>query len=154
MAEALTSMTLEAIVGANLARWREGQGMSQAELGRRIGTVGREWSRQAVHQAEQGRRAFAVADLVAVALATEVSLGYLLEVPEDVDLVDLGGPAPVEEYMMERLGTKALEPTTIRDLRAFGYREALGDVREHVTKLGRAKNVWAGHAPEVGGYDA
>ncbi|MCQ4043840.1 helix-turn-helix transcriptional regulator [Streptantibioticus rubrisoli] len=72
-------MRLEEIVGANVAEARERRKLSQAELGELLGQhLDKPWARQAVSAAEKGRRAFAVSELVALALALDVTLFDLL----------------------------------------------------------------------------
>ncbi len=61
-------MDSERAVGQTIRDLREQRGMSQAELGRALGDeLDRPWPRQTVSQAEAGRRAFPVRELVAVA---------------------------------------------------------------------------------------
>ncbi|WP_329276944.1 helix-turn-helix transcriptional regulator [Streptomyces sp. NBC_01451] len=85
-------MRLEEIIGAHIADRRADEGMSQAELGEALGQhLEKPWSRQAVHAAEKGKRAFTAAELVAIALALDVELSELMEPPlkqrhEDVEL--------------------------------------------------------------------
>lgn len=72
-------MKLEEVVGANIADLREARRLSQAELGELLGRyLDKPWARQAVSAAEKGRRAFAVSELVAMALALGVTLFDLL----------------------------------------------------------------------------
>lgn len=74
-------MKLEEVVGVNVARLREHKRMSQAELGDKLGQyLGKPWTRQAVSAAEKGRRAFAVAELVALASTLEADMAELLSV--------------------------------------------------------------------------
>lgn len=72
-------MKLEEAIGLNVARLREAAGLSQAEVGARLGGyLGAPWSRQAVSAAEKGRRAFTAVELVSLALAFGTSLDQLL----------------------------------------------------------------------------
>jgi transcriptional regulator with XRE-family HTH domain len=71
-------MRVEAAIGQQIARLREARQMSLTQLGQAMGRyLGRPWSRQAVHQAERGRRAFTAAELAAVALALDTSIPAL-----------------------------------------------------------------------------
>jgi 8-oxo-dGTP pyrophosphatase MutT (NUDIX family)/transcriptional regulator with XRE-family HTH domain len=67
---------------------REAKGMTQADLGRAIGSLlGRPWSRQAMSAAEKGARDFKIAELVAIAFVLETTVSQLVlpgtEVVED-----------------------------------------------------------------------
>jgi transcriptional regulator with XRE-family HTH domain len=80
-------MRIETAIGEQIARLREARQMSLSQLGETLGTyLGKPWSRQAVHQAERGRRAFTAAELAALALALETSVPALF----------LAGGGPVE----------------------------------------------------------
>ena len=71
-------MQVEAAIGEQIARLRETRQMSLTQLGRAIVRyLGKPWSRQAVHQAERGRRAFTAAELAAIALALDTSIPAL-----------------------------------------------------------------------------
>lgn len=78
------SLRIEEVIGDNIAVLR--RGMTQAELGQRVGKIQRDesraWSNQAVSQAEKGLRAFTIADLYLVAAALETSIPRLLRLPE------------------------------------------------------------------------
>jgi len=95
---------IEVAIGANLARLREGQGLSQAQLGTSLGAyLDKPWSRQAVSGAEKGRRAFTAAELIAMALALDVSIDFLLMPVDPQGLADLlPGDAEVTEQAYER----------------------------------------------------
>jgi transcriptional regulator with XRE-family HTH domain len=70
---------LEEVIGENIARQRARQELSQADLGEALGVyLEKPWSRQAVHSAEKGKRAFAAAELVAFALVLGCELPELL----------------------------------------------------------------------------
>lgn len=90
---------LEEVIGGHIADLRSHKEMSQAELGEALGEyLEKPWSRQAIHSAEKGKRAFTAAELVALALVLEAELPDLLEPPlqrrhEDVELPRGGIPA-------------------------------------------------------------
>jgi transcriptional regulator with XRE-family HTH domain len=91
-------MRVEQAIGRQIARLRAERHLSLAELGEVLGHyLDRPWSRQAVHQAEQGRRSFTAAELTALALALDTSIPALFRA--DDDQVELPGRAvPTEEY--------------------------------------------------------
>ncbi|MFJ2259925.1 helix-turn-helix transcriptional regulator [Streptomyces sp. NPDC087844] len=72
-------MRLEDAIGWNIAKLRTQQELSQADLGEALGVyLEKPWSRQAVHSAEKGKRAFTAAELVAFALVLECDVPFLL----------------------------------------------------------------------------
>lgn len=91
-------MRVEEAIGRQIARLRAERRLSLAELGEALGRhLDRPWSRQAVHQAEQGRRAFTAVELTALALALDTSLPALFRAEEEsVDLPNR--TVPLEEY--------------------------------------------------------
>lgn len=77
-------MRVEEAVGRQLARARAERRMSLAELGEELGRyLDKPWSRQAVHQAERGRRSFTAAELTALALVLDTSVPALLRAEDD-----------------------------------------------------------------------
>ena len=71
-------MRIETAIGKQIARLREARQMSLTQLGEALGKyLDKPWSRQAVHQAERGRRAFTAAELAALALVLETSVPAL-----------------------------------------------------------------------------
>jgi len=85
-----SSMRVEAAIGKQIAHLREAREMSLTQLGEAVGRyLGRPWSRQAVHQAERGRRAFTAAELAALALALDTSVPALFLA--DADQIELPG---------------------------------------------------------------
>jgi transcriptional regulator with XRE-family HTH domain len=83
---------VEEVIGQRMHDARERQGMTQEELGRKIGErLGREWPRQAVSSAERGGRTFGAAEMVAIAAALGTSVGNLLLPPRGLDEVELPG---------------------------------------------------------------
>jgi transcriptional regulator with XRE-family HTH domain len=81
-------MRIEAAIGRQIARFRETRQMSLTQLGEAMGRyLDRPWSRQAVHQAERGQRAFTAAELAALALALDTSVPALfLADSEEIEL--------------------------------------------------------------------
>jgi transcriptional regulator with XRE-family HTH domain len=91
-------MQVEVAIGQQIARLRASRGLSLTQLGEAVGRyLGRPWSRQAVHQAEHGRRAFTAAELAALALALDTSVPALFLT--EADQIELPGTAvPAEDY--------------------------------------------------------
>src|SRR5690348_11868606 len=91
-------MRIEVAIGARIAQLREARQMSLTQLGAALGGyLGKPWSRQAVHQAERGRRAFTAAELAALAMALDTSVPALLLA--DAGPIELpGGCISAEDY--------------------------------------------------------
>ena len=87
-------MRIETAIGIQIARFRQARQMSLTQLGEALGKyLDKPWSRQAVHQAERGRRAFTAAELAALALVLDTSVPALFladtDTGADID-VDTG----------------------------------------------------------------
>ena len=93
-------MKVEEAVGRQIARLREARRMSLAELGEALGRyLGKQWSRQAVHQAERGRRVFTAPELTAIALAIDTSIPALFVADAGEEQAEMPGSAvSPEEY--------------------------------------------------------
>jgi transcriptional regulator with XRE-family HTH domain len=126
-------MRVEEAIGRQIARLRAERRMSLAELGEALGRyLERPWSRQAVHQAEQGRRSFTAAELAALAL-------FRVE-DEQVELP--GRPVSGEEYRGILLNTDRDAPldgveeliVALHDIQTVLSRPALG----RLTRIARA----------------
>jgi transcriptional regulator with XRE-family HTH domain len=91
-------MRVEEAIGRQIAHRRAQRQLSLADLGEALGRyLGKPWSRQAVHQAERGRRSFTAAELTALALVLDTSIQALFRA--EGDHVELPGRAiPSEEY--------------------------------------------------------
>lgn len=105
-------MRVEEAVGRQIARLRAQRGLSLTELGEALGDyLDKPWSRQAVHQAERGRRAFTAAELTALALALDTSVPALFRAEDQ--RIDLPGRAvSAEEYrdiLLNREGDAPLD---------------------------------------------
>jgi transcriptional regulator with XRE-family HTH domain len=71
-------MRIETAIGQQIARLRAARQMSLTQLGEALGKyLDKPWSRQAVHQAERGRRAFTAAEMAALALVLDTSVPAL-----------------------------------------------------------------------------
>jgi len=91
-------MRIETAIGQQIARFREARQMSLTQLGEAMGQyLDKPWSRQAVHQAERGRRAFTAAELAALALTLDTSVPALFLA--DAAPIDLpGAVVSAEDY--------------------------------------------------------
>ena len=91
-------MRIETAIGNQIAHLREARQMSLTQLGQAMGRyLDKPWSRQAVHQAERGRRAFTAAEMAALALALDTSVPALFLA--DTTHIELPGAAiSAEDY--------------------------------------------------------
>ncbi|MBO1767051.1 helix-turn-helix transcriptional regulator [Allobranchiibius sp. GilTou38] len=81
---------IEERIGANVRQAREALGISQSDLGVDMeGLLGKSWTRQAVSAAEAGGRAFAAAEVVALATALLIKPADLFEPRLDTDPGDV-----------------------------------------------------------------
>lgn len=84
------SQRVEEFVGQRVRDHREQLGITQEELGRRLEPLlGKPWPRQAVWAAEQGKRAFTAAELVALASVLDTQPARLVTPPLTVDEVEM-----------------------------------------------------------------
>jgi transcriptional regulator with XRE-family HTH domain len=93
-------MRIETAIGQQIARLREARQMSLTQLGEALGKyLGKPWSRQAVHQAERGRRAFTAAELAAFAMVLDTSIPALFLTDADAAPIELpGAVVSAEDY--------------------------------------------------------
>src|SRR4051812_27415818 len=98
-------MKIEQAIGARLRAARDEQGMTLEAVGNEMGTyLGKAWTPQAVWQAEQVRRDFRAAQLLAFALVFEIPLVQLLaSVPGDE-------PLTLDNYELTAEDTRHLFP--------------------------------------------
>jgi transcriptional regulator with XRE-family HTH domain len=137
-------MRVEEAIGRQIARLRAERGLSLTELGEALGRyLDKPWSRQAVHQAEQGRRSFAAAELTALALALDTAIPTLFRA--DNDRIELPGRAvPAEEYRGVLLNRD-------KDAPLDGVEElivALHDIETVLARPGLARLVRIGRAAD------
>jgi transcriptional regulator with XRE-family HTH domain len=142
-------MRVETAIGQQVARLRAQRGLSLADLGEALGRyLGKPWSRQAVHQAERGQRAFTAAELTALALALGTSLPALFRPGDGDDPIELPGEAvPAEEY-------RDLLLNRDRDAPLDGLEElivALNDMREVLDRPALARLARIARAAEEDG---
>lgn len=141
-------MRVEEAIGRQIARLRAERHLSLTELGEALGQyLQRPWSRQAVHQAEQGRRSFTAAELTALALALDTSIPALFRA--EGDRIDLPGQAvSLEEYRGILLNRDRDTPldgieeliVALHDIEAVLARPALA----RLARIGRAAEQVAG----------
>jgi len=120
------------MVGHRMRDRREGEQMTQEQLGRKLGELlGKAWSRQTVSAAEQGKRAFTAAELVAIAHALGTSVGRLLTPPPGVGSVVLPGGAEVSRADL----VAAVLPLLSAE-RAFGETyDTVGRLAQHLDQV-------------------
>ena len=103
-------MRVERAIGNQICRLRQSRQMSLTQLGEALGKyLDRPWSRQAVHQAERGRRAFTAAELIALALALGTSIPALF-VAEGHPVELPGGVISPEDYQAILINEVARAP--------------------------------------------
>src|SRR5215471_4234515 len=150
-------MRVEVAIGKQIARLREMRHLSLTELGEAVGRdLDRSLSRQAVHQAERGRRAFTAAELAAFALALDTSVPALFLA--DADQLELpGATISADDY-------RGILLYAGNDAPMDGVEElivALHDIAEvlsrpvlaRLAKIGQVAEQVADAAPTVGNRD-
>jgi len=137
-------MRVEEAVGQQVARLRAQRQLSLADLGEALGRyLGKPWSRQAVHQAERGQRAFTAAELTALALALDTSVPALFRAG-DAPIELPARVVPAEEY-------RGLLLNRDRDVPLDGLEElivALNDIREVLDRPALARLTRIARAAE------
>jgi transcriptional regulator with XRE-family HTH domain len=80
--------TLGELIGARIRQARRVRGWTQEQLGAELGKVtrGKAWAKQQVYQAERGRRAFDIADLITLALALDYPLWWFVQPDQGADV--------------------------------------------------------------------
>lgn len=115
--------TIEAIIGARVARLRRDQGMTQAQLGQALEPyTGLAWSRANVSNAEAGARAWTASDVLAVCMTLRVSPAVLFT------------PLPDQPGGVQTTGGGVIASDEMRDVLALPNTAALSDeLATHVT---------------------
>jgi transcriptional regulator with XRE-family HTH domain len=136
-----------------IARWitegREASGMTQLQLGERLGEIlGKPWPKQAVSAAEKGRRAFTAAELVAFAVALGCNVETLLQPPMDVDEVTLAEGHPVKSSYLR---TVAATNTDLADLVTSmeRLREVLVNTHRKAADTEKISGIAQGHLAQA-----
>jgi transcriptional regulator with XRE-family HTH domain len=137
-------MRVEEAIGRQVARIRAERRLSLTELGEALGRyLDRPWSRQAVHQAERGRRSFTAVELTALALALDTSIPALFRAEDD--RIELPGRAvSPQEYRGVLLNRE-------RDAPLDGVEElivALHDIGEVLSRPALARLARIGRVAE------
>ncbi len=111
-------MRVEEAIGQRVRARRDELGMTQEEFGRDLGPLlGKPWSRQTVSMAEQGTRAWAAADLLAVALVLHTTVGDLLRPPVEEMAVELGGGYSVpKDALYSAIRTRPREDLNLAEI--------------------------------------
>lgn len=92
------AVRVEEAIGRQIANLRVRRSLSLTDVGEALGRyLDKPWSRQAVHQAERGRRSFTAAELTALALVLDTSVPALFRA-EDASIALPGGTVTAEEY--------------------------------------------------------
>ena len=137
-------MRVEEAIGRQVAHLRMERRLSLTDLGEALGHyLDKPWSRQAVHQAERGRRSFTAVELTALALALDTSVPALFRT-EDEEIRLPGRVVPAEEYrgiLLNRDGDAPLD----------GVEElivALHDIGEVLSRPALARLARIGRAAE------
>src|SRR5580693_4455636 len=148
-------MRVEVAIGQQIAHLREARQMSLTQLGQAMGRyLGKPWSRQAVHQAERGRRAFTAAELAALALALDTSVPALF-LADAADIELPGAVVSAEDYQGILLYAGDDAPrdgieevlVALRDIRRIVSRPALA----RLAKIERVAEEVASAGPGGGG---
>lgn len=119
--------------------------MTQAQLGELLEPwLGRAWVKQAVSQAEQGRREFTAAELLALAAVLQQPLGYFFATPPGAEQFALEFPGgvsvPIETVLAIVYGLEGTEP--LSEQAQMMVLRIAGEVRSTLDKI--TENV--GHA--------
>lgn len=121
-------MKIEKIIGYWLVQGRTELGLTQADVGERLGEyLGKPWARQSISAAEKGDRAFTAAELVAFAMVFGSTVETLIEPPPGVDSVDLGGEQPLD--------ARHLRITTSTNTDLAGLLHSMQQVRDQVPNV-------------------
>ncbi len=148
-------MRVEAAIGKQISHFRETRQMSLTQLGEAMGQyLDRPWSRQAVHQAERGRRAFTAAELAALALVLGTSVPALFLA--DAEQIELpGATVSPEDYQAMLLYAGHDAPmdgveeliVALHDIAQVLSRPTLA----RLTKIGQVAEQVASAPPAAGG---
>jgi transcriptional regulator with XRE-family HTH domain len=131
-------MNIEGVIGSRIAAARDRRGMSQVELGKRLGEwLKGEWSRQAVWAAERGQRAFTAAELVAFAHVLDVAVDHLLTPPIEVREIEMPSGATLDRSAL----TEATLPSDSTRELFRDMQESLGDLVTSLDAVNAARDT-------------
>lgn len=120
-------MTPAQIVGQALQLRRKAAGLTQEALGKALGEyLDRPWVKQAVSDAERGRREYSAAEILALSAVLKCPIGHLLLPANPDETIDFPSGRSVRrgKWSAEAEGDPLV-------------REALGQLREEMKKLDR-----------------
>lgn len=125
-------MKIEDVVGYWIAQGREQAGKSQGTVGVELGEhLGKPWPRQAVSAAENGRRAFTAAELIAFSMVLGCTIETLFQPPPGVEKVELGDGVELDaRYLRTTAGTNADLVALVDAIQS--QRDQMEDVRSQV----------------------
>jgi transcriptional regulator with XRE-family HTH domain len=103
----MTIPTLQDVIGRNLRRLREDEGLRQDEVAEMARSVGLEWTQAVVTGIETGRRAVPMEELLLLQGPLNMSLSALLD-PGDEPVVDLGGRLVKAQHLRTMVSGKPL----------------------------------------------
>ncbi len=124
-------MRVEQYVGQRIRDRRDELGLTQDEFGRRLGRwLGKPWSRSTVSVAENGKRAFTAAELVAIAHVLDTGPAYLLAPPAGIGEIRMpsGATFPKDKLFAEVVATQR------EDWNLAAIEETLGLLDEALTR--------------------
>jgi|SRR5450759_2155358 len=97
---ATEAKTINKLIGGCIARHRARLRLTGTKLGERVERyLGEPWTRQTVSDAEMGRRAFRVSELIALAMALGVQAGELVD-PADESQVQIAADWNLEAHQV------------------------------------------------------
>jgi transcriptional regulator with XRE-family HTH domain len=140
-------MRVEEAIGRQISRLRAQRRLSLTDLGETLGQyLDKPWSRQAVHQAERGRRSFTAAELTALALALDTSVPALFRA-ENEPIALPGRTVTPEDYrgiLLNRDDDPPLDGVeelivALHDIGQVLSRPTLA----RLARIGRAAEQWA-----------
>ena len=124
-------MKVEQYVGQRIRDRRDELVMTQETFGREVGRwLGKPWSRSTVSVAENGKRAFTAAELVAIAHVLQTSPTYLLAPPAGVDEITMPSGATVDRDLLFSL----VVTTPDSDVNLAAAEQALSALQERAAR--------------------
>lgn len=125
-------MRVEEVVGRRIRDAREARGISQTEFGTSLGALlDRVWTRQAVSDAEKGKRAFTAQELVALSIVIGCEITDLFRLPADADSLEMPGNVLTRSQLDRKLSDASdaaeLRRTLLDLLRSAGQLSEAGE---------------------------
>jgi transcriptional regulator with XRE-family HTH domain len=126
------TVRVEEVVGRRIRDAREARGISQAEFGKSLGALlDRTWTRQAVSDAEKGKRAFTAQELVALSIVIGCEITDLFRLPADADSLEMPGNILSRDQLDRKLSDASdaaeLRRTLLDLLRSAGQLSEAGE---------------------------